>query len=107
MQTDKKFQRADWRLRPLTPAMLAYARIDTHFLLYIADVLRQLLLKAGSSVPASLGIPLPVVGPQVLISRNLISSSCQQCCGRTGMASGKAVGPQCFCLLGAIFRKQA
>jgi hypothetical protein len=78
LQTDKTFQLADWRRRPLTPAMLAYARNDTRFLLYIADQLRQLLLKAGASVPSSLDIPLPIVGPQVPISRSLLSSSLQQ-----------------------------
>lgn len=31
---------ADWRLRPLDPAVLAYARDDTHHLLYIADRLK-------------------------------------------------------------------
>jgi exosome complex exonuclease RRP6 len=31
--TDKKYQRADWTLRPLTPEMLLYARMDTHYLL--------------------------------------------------------------------------
>ena len=34
---DKAQQLADWRVRPLPPAMLAYARADTHFLLYIHD----------------------------------------------------------------------
>jgi len=34
---DKAQQLADWRVRPLPPAMLAYARADTHFLLYLHD----------------------------------------------------------------------
>eukprot|EP00762_Andalucia_godoyi_P007043 ANDGO_07662.mRNA.1 Exosome complex exonuclease RRP6 len=33
--TDKKFQLADWRIRPLTEEMSRYARMDSHFLLYI------------------------------------------------------------------------
>lgn len=34
---DKRYQLADWRLRPLPADMLHYARMDTHYLLYIAD----------------------------------------------------------------------
>lgn len=32
---DKRYQMADWRVRPLTEPMLQYARSDTHFLLHI------------------------------------------------------------------------
>ena len=32
VKMDKKHQRADWQRRPLTPDMLDYARLDTHFL---------------------------------------------------------------------------
>ncbi|XP_073149727.1 LOW QUALITY PROTEIN: protein RRP6-like 2 [Henckelia pumila] len=41
---NKEYQNADWRLRPLPQEMIAYAREDTHYLLYIYDVLRQKLL---------------------------------------------------------------
>jgi exosome complex exonuclease RRP6 len=41
---DKKYQMADWRLRPLPEEMLHYARADTHYLLYIYDHLRNELL---------------------------------------------------------------
>jgi len=44
VQTDKSFQTADWRVRPLGPEMMRYARTDTHYLLYIADQLRNKLL---------------------------------------------------------------
>uniref|UniRef100_A0A0E0LL83 HRDC domain-containing protein n=1 Tax=Oryza punctata TaxID=4537 RepID=A0A0E0LL83_ORYPU len=37
--TDKTMQREDWRLRPLTPEMIQYARCDAHYLLYIANCL--------------------------------------------------------------------
>lgn len=43
-KTSKKYQLADWRTRPLLRAMLAYARSDTHFLLYIYDQMRNKLL---------------------------------------------------------------
>lgn len=39
--TDKEFQLADWRVRPLTAEMTKYARRDTHYLLYIFDCLRR------------------------------------------------------------------
>lgn len=45
-KTSKKYQLADWRLRPLSPAMKAYARSDTHFLLYIYDQMRNKLLES-------------------------------------------------------------
>ncbi|KAI5966291.1 RRP6 [Candida pseudojiufengensis] len=45
-RTSKKYQLADWRIRPLPKAMMAYARSDTHFLLYIFDQLRNKLIDA-------------------------------------------------------------
>eukprot|EP00002_Diphylleia_rotans_P021636 TRINITY_DN4212_c0_g1_i9.p1 TRINITY_DN4212_c0_g1~~TRINITY_DN4212_c0_g1_i9.p1 ORF type:complete len:728 (+),score=155.77 TRINITY_DN4212_c0_g1_i9:56-2239(+) len=45
---DKKYQLADWRIRPLTAEMLRYAREDTHYLLYIYDRLRNQLLERGA-----------------------------------------------------------
>lgn len=44
-KTSKKYQLADWRVRPLTSMMSQYARADTHFLLYIYDVLRNKLIE--------------------------------------------------------------
>ncbi|KAI9504769.1 ribonuclease H-like domain-containing protein [Coemansia spiralis] len=44
---DKKYQLADWRIRPLPEEMLTYARADTHFLLYIFDRMRNELLVRG------------------------------------------------------------
>ncbi|KAI0813548.1 ribonuclease H-like domain-containing protein [Xylaria sp. FL0064] len=41
---DKKYQLADWRIRPLPEEMFYYARSDTHYLLYIYDNLRNELL---------------------------------------------------------------
>ncbi|CDK25170.1 unnamed protein product [Kuraishia capsulata CBS 1993] len=46
-RTSKVYQRADWRLRPLTDIMKEYARSDTHFLLYVYDNLRNMLLENG------------------------------------------------------------
>jgi ribonuclease D len=39
----KKYQRSDWKRRPLTPEQLDYARLDTHYLLALrARLLREL-----------------------------------------------------------------
>ncbi|VVB01502.1 unnamed protein product [Arabis nemorensis] len=37
---NKEYQNADWRIRPLPEEMTRYAREDTHYLLYIYDVMR-------------------------------------------------------------------
>ncbi|KAL7299875.1 hypothetical protein TKK_0007207 [Trichogramma kaykai] len=41
----KNFQMSDWRKRPLTKSLLKYAREDTHYLLYIKDVLTNALIE--------------------------------------------------------------
>ncbi|NPA93399.1 MAG: ribonuclease D [Chloroflexi bacterium] len=42
----KRFQKADWGQRPLPPEMLDYARLDTHFLIPLRNILyRQLEAK--------------------------------------------------------------
>lgn len=41
--TDKRFQRADWSARPLTPEMVAYAATDTRHLPELSDLLRARL----------------------------------------------------------------
>ena len=49
---DKRYQLADWRVRPLSEAMMVYARGDTHYLLYCYDRLRNVLLDPVNSVSA-------------------------------------------------------
>ncbi|KUJ10677.1 uncharacterized protein LY89DRAFT_655435 [Mollisia scopiformis] len=46
---DKKYQMADWRIRPLPKEMFFYARADTHFLLYIYDCMRNELVEKSKS----------------------------------------------------------
>ncbi|GAA5821490.1 hypothetical protein JCM3770_000597 [Rhodotorula araucariae] len=48
-EADKRYQLADWRIRPLPKEMLHYARSDTHFLLSIYDHLRLALHAKGAS----------------------------------------------------------
>jgi len=38
-EIDKRHQKADWAMRPLTPAQLDYARLDTHFLFDLRNIL--------------------------------------------------------------------
>ena len=47
LKLDKKHQRADWSMRPLTADMLDYAAQDTRMLLTLRDRLRDQLVKAG------------------------------------------------------------
>ncbi|KAF9601051.1 hypothetical protein IFM89_015036 [Coptis chinensis] len=44
---NKDYQNADWRLRPLPDDMLKYAREDTHYLLYMYDLMRRRLFSAS------------------------------------------------------------
>ncbi|XP_072442824.1 exosome complex component 10 [Chiloscyllium punctatum] len=48
VQTDKRYQLADWRLRPLPAEMLQYAQEDTHYLLYIYDKMKNQLWEQGN-----------------------------------------------------------
>lgn len=47
VELEKKYQRADWSLRPLTSGMLDYAVLDTHYLLRLRDRLREELEGKG------------------------------------------------------------
>jgi ribonuclease D len=47
MKLEKKHQRADWSMRPLTADMLEYAAQDTHFLLGLRDRLADELERLG------------------------------------------------------------
>ena len=44
---EKKFQRANWGERPLSPAMLAYARLDSYYLIDLRDRLYAELVDKG------------------------------------------------------------
>ncbi|XP_069466040.1 exosome complex component 10 isoform X2 [Ambystoma mexicanum] len=51
VQSDKRYQLADWRIRPLPEEMMQYARADTHYLLYIYDKMRFALLEGNNGQP--------------------------------------------------------
>ncbi len=38
---DKRYQKADWAKRPMPPAMLSYARMDTHYLVDLMEIMQQ------------------------------------------------------------------
>jgi ribonuclease D len=47
VELDKKYQKADWSRRPLSPEMCSYAIADTAYLLDLFDKLRQELVAKG------------------------------------------------------------
>uniref|UniRef100_A0A3P9PR00 Exosome complex component 10 n=1 Tax=Poecilia reticulata TaxID=8081 RepID=A0A3P9PR00_POERE len=54
VNSDKRYQLADWRIRPLPEEMIEYARADTHYLLYIYDCMRAQLLESNHGQPGLL-----------------------------------------------------
>lgn len=54
VDSDKRYQLADWRIRPLPEEMVQYARTDTHYLLYIYDCVRAQLLDFNHGQPGLL-----------------------------------------------------
>uniref|UniRef100_A0A8C6S5M6 Exosome complex component 10 n=1 Tax=Nannospalax galili TaxID=1026970 RepID=A0A8C6S5M6_NANGA len=56
VESNKQYQLADWRIRPLPEEMINYARDDTHYLLYIYDQMRLALWERGNEHPAQLQV---------------------------------------------------
>ncbi|KAM4562795.1 exosome complex component 10 [Odontesthes bonariensis] len=54
VDSDKRYQLADWRIRPIPDEMIQYARTDTHYLLYIYDRVRGQLLDSNHGQPGLL-----------------------------------------------------
>ncbi|CAL4111705.1 unnamed protein product, partial [Meganyctiphanes norvegica] len=50
VMADKTYQRADWRIRPLPQDFISYARQDSHYLLFIYDLMRNELIKKGNNL---------------------------------------------------------
>jgi ribonuclease D len=53
VELDKRFQRANWGRRPLSPEQISYARMDTHYLLALRDRLEAELESKGRLREAS------------------------------------------------------
>ena len=47
VQVNKKYQKSDWGRRPLTPEHISYARLDTHYLLPLKNILQAELEEKG------------------------------------------------------------
>jgi ribonuclease D len=47
LELDKRYQRANWGQRPLLPALLAYARLDTFYLIPLRERLKTALQECG------------------------------------------------------------
>jgi len=47
IQVNKRLQRANWARRPLSAEMMAYAQMDTHFLLPLRELLKKELIESG------------------------------------------------------------
>ncbi len=65
VKQNKKFQKANWCKRPLTPELLAYAQRDTHYLLRLRDHLAHELAAAGYTGEAQ-----EIFAEQTLVSPN-------------------------------------
>nr|XP_019049128.1 hypothetical protein I302_02909 [Kwoniella bestiolae CBS 10118]OCF28058.1 hypothetical protein I302_02909 [Kwoniella bestiolae CBS 10118] len=78
-EADKRYQMADWRIRPLPEGMLHYARSDTHFLLYIYDNLRNALLEQSSRPPS----PDPEGNPVIEVTRRNPQQAMREVLGRS------------------------
>ncbi|KAK7070703.1 Exosome component 10 [Halocaridina rubra] len=50
IEANKVYQRADWRIRPLPDDFIMYARQDTHYLLYIYDLMKNELIQKGNEI---------------------------------------------------------
>ncbi len=47
VKVNKRFQKADWGVRPLSRELILYARLDTHFLIRLRDLLKDELEARG------------------------------------------------------------
>ncbi len=47
LEVDKRYQRADWGKRPLTQALISYARLDTRYLIPLRQRLKEALVQSG------------------------------------------------------------
>ena len=75
LKVSKRLQKADWRARPLSPALLEYAAQDTHYLIPLRDLLESELrdrgllelaqedFRRGVQPPAACSTRIPLIRP--------------------------------------------
>ncbi|KAK0649402.1 ribonuclease H-like domain-containing protein [Cercophora newfieldiana] len=88
---DKRYQLADWRIRPLDEKMMHYARCDTHFLLYVYDKLRNELLENSDRSNPELNLIEKVLQRSKETSLQRYSSPSYD--DETGYGKGRWFGP--------------
>ncbi|KAL3693196.1 hypothetical protein R1sor_006847 [Riccia sorocarpa] len=90
--TNKAFQRADWRIRPLTEEMVEYARTDAHYLLYIAHELGLELTqqKSGETEKQNPELGVSVEGSLLEEAWRRSNLNCLQLFEKEGVADATA-----------------
>lgn len=92
---DKRYQRADWAKRPIPPAMLDYARMDTHFLFALKTVMESKLKENELWELASEDFNLVSMVSQPAIEPN--GKSCWKVSGRNRINPREAAILQSLC----------
>lgn len=67
IRLDKRYQRADWSARPLTPEMLDYAAADTRYLPKLRDILKEQLRERGRLEWAEEEFGILSANPRILV----------------------------------------
>lgn len=95
VKLDKRFQRADWGKRPLSQAMLDYARMDTHFLFALKHTLEAKLAEKGLLGLASEDFHLVCATNQAGTEPN--GKSCWKVSGAARLSPGENAVLQALC----------
>jgi ribonuclease D len=95
IKVDKRFQRANWGLRPLTRVMLDYARMDTHYLFDLKSLLEEQLKQRDlwELAKEDFNILCNVEPPTIETN----GKSCWKICGSTHINGRQAAILQSLC----------
>lgn len=95
IKVDKHFQRANWGSRPLTKAMLDYARMDTHYLFVLKSHFEEQLLQQDlfDLAKEDFNILCSVEPPSIESN----GKSCWKICGSTHINGRQAAILQSLC----------
>lgn len=95
LNLDKRYQRADWAKRPIPPAMLDYARMDTHYLFALKALLESKLKENDLWELASEDFNLVSMVSQPLVEPN--GNSCWKVSGGNRLSPREAGILQALC----------